>query len=122
MRRGFSDLLRGPAVLAGFGLSFLVSTPASAQGGMTLRGQVTILERADESGPVRKAADDLASDLGKVFGIRARIVTRPADAGSNTIEIAAPTGGRPRKLLDHGQGRPRRPDRRRHARPDLCHL
>ncbi|HWY63793.1 MAG TPA: glycosyl hydrolase 115 family protein, partial [Rhizomicrobium sp.] len=47
-------------------------------------------ESPDAPGPVKKAADDLAGDMEKVFGKRPAIVAR---ASGPAIEIAAPTGG-----------------------------
>ncbi|HEY0316459.1 MAG TPA: glycosyl hydrolase 115 family protein [Sphingomonas sp.] len=62
---------------------------------MRIDAGVKILEPADAAGPIRKAADDLASDLQKVFGARPAIVHDPAAAGPDTIEIAPSTGGAP---------------------------
>jgi hypothetical protein len=64
--------------------------PATAQSGLTINARTVIVESADAPGPVKKAADDLAGDMAKVFGARPRIV--PASNGP-AIEIAAPTGG-----------------------------
>jgi hypothetical protein len=64
--------------------------PATAQSGITINANTVIVERPDAPGPVKKAADDLASDMEKVFGKRPQIV---AQASGPAIEIAAPTGG-----------------------------
>jgi len=68
----------------------LLVGPAAAQGGLTINANTVIVERADAPGPVKRAADDLASDMEKVFGKRPQIV---AQASGPAIEIAAPTGG-----------------------------
>jgi glycosyl hydrolase family 115 (putative glucuronidase) len=52
-----------------------------------LNSETTILLGPEEPGPVAKAAQDLASDMGKVFGRKPKIVARPEDAGAVTIEI-----------------------------------
>src|SRR6201996_219013 len=72
-------------------LLLVAAGPATAQGGgLTIDARTVIVESPDAPGPVKKAADDLASDMAKVFGIRPQIV--PASSGP-AIEIAAPTGG-----------------------------
>jgi hypothetical protein len=68
----------------------LLAGPAAAQGGLTINPNTVIIERPDAPGPVKKAADDLAADMEKVFGKRPRIA---AQASGPAIEIAAPTGG-----------------------------
>ena len=80
---------RALSVLA---LAWLVpaSGPAGAEGGLTLNAKTVIVERADAPGPVKKAIDDLAGDMQKVFGVRPRIV---AQSDAAAIEVAAPTGG-----------------------------
>ena len=79
-------------VLGILALAWLVpaSGPAWAQGGLTLNAKTEIVERPDAPGPVKKAIDDLANDMQKVFGARPRIV--PQSDGT-AIEIAAPAGG-----------------------------
>jgi hypothetical protein len=69
---------------------FLAAEPALAQSGIAIDANTVIVEAANASGPVKKAADDLASDMEKVFGKRPQIVSSSKDAA---IEIAAPTGG-----------------------------
>jgi hypothetical protein len=67
--------------------------PALAQGhnapdpSYVLDSRVTLLEVADQPGPVRRATQDLAEDFYKVLGTRPRIVTRQQDAGPITILI-----------------------------------
>src|SRR4051812_7799650 len=72
----------------------LLAGPAAAQksnesGGLIINANTVIVERPDASGPVKKAAEDLAADMEKVFGKRPQIV---AQASGPAIEIAAPTG------------------------------
>ena len=64
--------------------------PATAQSGLTIDAHTVIIESPDAPGPVKKAADDLAGDMAKVFGTRPQIV---AQASGPAIEIASPTGG-----------------------------
>src|ERR1700761_7609769 len=80
MRRG---------ILAGF-FVFVAAEPALAQSGIAIDANTVIVEAVSAPEPVKKAADDLASDMEKVFGKRPQIVTSSNGAA---IEIAAPTGG-----------------------------
>jgi hypothetical protein len=71
-----------------------LATVAAAQspGGIVLDSRLVILERTDAPGPVKKAADDLASDFEKVLGVRPHVVT--SDPGSGpVVEVGAPLGG-----------------------------
>jgi len=68
----------------------LLIGPAAAQSGLTINANTVIIERSDAPGPVKKAAEDLATDMAKVFGKRPQIV---AQASGAAIEIAAPTAG-----------------------------
>jgi hypothetical protein len=79
-------------ILAVLALAAMAAGPATAQGGLTLDARTVIVESPDAPGPVKKAADDLASDMEKVFGKRPAIV---AQASGPAIEIAGPTGGAP---------------------------
>ncbi|MGE5326301.1 MAG: glycosyl hydrolase 115 family protein [Deltaproteobacteria bacterium] len=54
---------------------------------IVLNSETTILVSPDQPGPVVKAAQDLASDMGKIFGKKPKIVSRAQDAGFVTIEI-----------------------------------
>src|ERR1700750_3359120 len=63
---------------------------AKPPAGVTASGQVTSLEKPGETGPVRKAVEDLATDLEKVLGKRPRIVT--SDPGGTVIEIGRGSG------------------------------
>src|SRR6202012_1910800 len=66
------------------------ATPALAQSRLTIDANTVIVEAANAPCPVKKAADDLASDMEKVFGRRPPIV---ASSNGPAIEIGAPTGG-----------------------------
>ena len=77
-------------VLGLLAIGLLAVGPATAQGGLTIDANTVIVERADASGPVKKAAEDLASDMEKVLGKRPQIV---AQASGPAIEIAAPASG-----------------------------
>jgi hypothetical protein len=76
-------------ILAGFFL-FVAAGPALAQSGIMIDANTVIVEAANVPGPLKKAADDLASDMEKVFGKRPQIVSSSNGAA---IEIGAPTGG-----------------------------
>src|SRR4051812_37145394 len=76
--------------ILGIWICALLAGPAAAQGGLSINANTVIIERPDAPGPVKRAADDLASDMEKVFGKRPRIV---AEASGPAIEIAASTGG-----------------------------
>ncbi len=78
------------ALLAIVALGWAAKGEAPAADGaavLQLDPRVTILERADESLPIKKATQDLQDDFAKVFGTRPRIVTRPEDGGPVTILI-----------------------------------
>ncbi|HUE65350.1 MAG TPA: glycosyl hydrolase 115 family protein, partial [Rhizomicrobium sp.] len=71
-------------------LLMVFAGPAAAQSALTIDARTVIVESPNAPGPVKKAADDLASDMAKVFGARPQIV--PASSGP-AIEIASPAGG-----------------------------
>lgn len=52
-----------------------------------LNGSVSILEAANEAGPIQLAADDLASDFQKVFGRRPPVIRQRGQTGPTTILI-----------------------------------
>jgi hypothetical protein len=72
------------------GLLLIAAGPAAAQNSPTIDARTVIVEAPNAAGPVKKAADDLASDMAKVFGERPRILTA---SNGPAIEIASPTGG-----------------------------
>lgn len=82
-RQTIATTLAAAVLSIGFGTAAL----AAEAGSVAVTAKVTILENAHENGPVRKAAEDLQSDLTKVFGAAPRIVTDAADAGPLTIMI-----------------------------------
>ncbi|HZP05294.1 MAG TPA: glycosyl hydrolase 115 family protein [Terracidiphilus sp.] len=67
-----------------------------AQAPVTITGAVTIVESAQESGPVQRATKDLQKDFTKVFGQAPKVVNSLMDAGPVAILIAqrenVPTG------------------------------
>ncbi len=65
--------------------------PLAAPNTVIISGSVTILESPTEPGPIRLAAQDLASDFQKAFGRRPKIVTRREQAASTTILIGEPS-------------------------------
>ncbi len=54
----------------------------------TLDSSITIVESADEPGPVRRATEDLLSDFTKVFGQRPALANQLEDSGPLAILIA----------------------------------
>ena len=58
-----------------------------AQAQVPVNSATTLLIDRNEPGAVQKAASDLASDMGKVFGARIQVVHRPADAKAVTVWI-----------------------------------
>ena len=70
--------------------------PQRLNAGITIDNSVTIVESMQESGPVRRATDDLLSDFTKVLGQAPRRVGRLDQAGQTAILIAErsklPTG------------------------------
>ncbi len=66
---------------------------AASTGSIKLNAGVTILVDASQPGPVRLAAQDLASDLRKVFGDGPRIVDSEASAGAVSIVLGDEASG-----------------------------
>ncbi len=69
-----------------------IGTGAKAQGPgkqneITVNGSTTILVLDSQPGPVKRAAQDLASDMQKVFGTAPRVITSAAEAGPVTIVL-----------------------------------
>ena len=56
--------------------------------GPAISGAVTIVESAQEKGPVERATKDLQNDFKKVFGQTPKLVSDIKDAGPVTILIA----------------------------------
>ena len=63
-------------------------TQGSRAGTVILDSTFTILQAADATEPLRRAAEDLAADFEKVLGKKPRIVNREQDAGPTTVFIA----------------------------------
>lgn len=77
-------------LLTGLLLAAFISSPAAAQNGLIIDAKTVIIESPNAQGPVKKAVDDLASDMAKVFGARPRIVTA---SDGPAIEIVPPKDG-----------------------------
>ena len=68
----------------------LAAGSAAAQSGIVITTDTVLVESPDAPGPVKKAVEDLANDMKKVFGKGPAI---RAEAQGTAIEVAAPTGG-----------------------------
>jgi hypothetical protein len=77
-------------ILAVLTCALLGVSSLKAQTGLTISAGTPIVESPDAPGPVRKAVEDLAGDMEKVFGRRPAIVE---EARGAAIEIGAPTNG-----------------------------
>src|SRR6202034_1297965 len=55
---------------------------------VTINSSVTIVESAQEPGPIHRATEDLRHDFAKVFGQQPKLVSSLSDAGKVTILIA----------------------------------
>ena len=90
-RSGLSaGLRRGAAACAVALMLVLCGTNAPAQaskaaGGLTLDAHLTIVVGAEEPGPVRRAAEDLASDFEKVFGTKPGIAAQAAPGEARVV-------------------------------------
>ncbi|MDE3186651.1 MAG: glycosyl hydrolase 115 family protein [Acidobacteriota bacterium] len=82
-----SRLLRAAVA---FGLLPLAAVSAAWPQGhtITIDSSVTMVESAQETGPVQRATQDLRADFAKVFGQAPRLAGRLEDAGPVTILIA----------------------------------
>lgn len=68
---------------------FLLPIGAAAQAPrVTVDGSITIVESAQEPGPVHRATEDLRNDFAKVFGHAPRLVNNLDDAGPTALLIA----------------------------------
>ncbi|MGB6744750.1 MAG: hypothetical protein WBE38_13985 [Terracidiphilus sp.] len=85
--RSLRSLAPAVAALAVFAF---VAAPAghAQQAGPTISASVTLVESAQEAGPVQRATKDLESDFTKVFGRAPRLVNDLKDAGPTAILIA----------------------------------
>lgn len=88
-RRATSALSRSYVRVLAIGCLFLgLATSAShAQAAITLTSRATILVHPGEAKAVQLAAQDLASDMGKVFGTVPRIISNESDAGTVVIVL-----------------------------------
>ena len=89
MNRGFLTIL---AVLAAISLLIPIAAFAAAKPKkpetIAIDSSVTIVESPNESEPVRRATEDLMSDLGKVFGSEPQRADDLEDAGPIAILVA----------------------------------
>jgi hypothetical protein len=69
-------------------LGALLSVACGASGNVVISPQTTLLIGNGEPVALQKAAHDLESDFGKVFGTKPRLVHRAADAGPVTICVS----------------------------------
>jgi len=67
-----------------------VSTAAAKQPNVAIDSSVTIVESADEPGPVRRATEDLLSDFSKVFGQTPSLANHMEGSGQVAILISGP--------------------------------
>ena len=84
LRRPFALLLA-----SGFVFAAAVSAHAS-RSHVPIDASVTIVESADEPGPVRRATADLLSDFGKVFGQTPSLANHMEGSGQLAILISGP--------------------------------
>ena len=78
------------ALIASVAVWVLAALPAAGaqKTGVVIDSSVTIVESAEEPGPVRRATDDLRNDFLKVFGQTPGLVSTLEDAGPVAILIA----------------------------------
>jgi Glycosyl hydrolase family 115/Glycosyl hydrolase family 67 N-terminus len=80
--------LASVAVLALPPFAHSQAAPRAKSAPATITAAVTLVESAQESGPVQRATKDLENDFRKVFGQAPRLVTDLKDAGPTAILIA----------------------------------
>jgi hypothetical protein len=91
---------RASATLAVTTVALLILVPCSAfaqraNGAITLNSRATILVDAQQPVPIQRAAQDLASDMKKVFGTAPEIVTTAEQAGAVSIVLGDEASGAP---------------------------
>ncbi len=74
--------------LVALGLLASASATLAQTKPIAINASMTIVESAQEPGPIRRATDDLRQDLAKVFGQEPELVSSLSDAGPVTILIA----------------------------------
>ncbi|HMG86965.1 MAG TPA: glycosyl hydrolase 115 family protein [Terracidiphilus sp.] len=67
-----------------------ISAPAASRSNVTIDRSVTIVESAEEPGPVRRATDDLLRDFGKVLGETPSLANHMEGSGQVAILISGP--------------------------------
>jgi len=74
--------------MAVLGLSAAASPTFAQTAPITINSSVTIVESAQEPGPIHRATEDLRHDFSKVFGQQPKLVSSLSDAGPVTLLIA----------------------------------
>jgi hypothetical protein len=67
-----------------------ISAPAASRSNVSIDRSVTIVESADEPGPVRRATEDLLNDFAKVFGQTPSLANHMEGSGQVAILISGP--------------------------------
>ncbi len=86
-----ADGLRRGAAIYATALMFVLCAPAApaqtgkSSGRLTLDARLTIVVGTEEPGAVRRAAEDLASDFGKVFGMKPKITDQASGNGVTVL-------------------------------------
>ena len=70
-------------------LLLMCAVPPAVAGTFRIDSNTSLFVSPDEPSPVKKAAQDLASDLRKVFGSPIQMVHDPAQAHATTIWISS---------------------------------
>jgi Ni/Co efflux regulator RcnB len=81
-------LLAAATVFAGAPLAHSQAAQATENAPVAITGFITLVESAQESGPVQRATKDLEKDFAKVFGQTPKVVNSLMDAGPLAILIA----------------------------------
>ena len=91
-RRAFQHRLHSLALFPAWGFVFsaIVSSAGAKPSTVTINSSVTIVESADEPGPVRRATEDLLSDFSKVFGQTPSLANHMEGSGQTAILISGP--------------------------------
>lgn len=92
---GFSHWRNWMCAAAVLAVLLPVRSWAQPSSGITLDSRATILVDPSQPVPIQRAAQDLASDMHKVFGVSPRIVTSEEDARPVTIVVANEASGAP---------------------------
>ena len=80
------------ALLSLIAVLLVCAAPLVAAGTFAIDSSTSLFVSPDEPVPIQKAAQDLASDMQKVFGSPVQIVHDPAKAHATTIWISSGAG------------------------------